>query len=57
MDGSTKGKPDKEDIVGVVQDSNDNIVVKFAASIGIRDSNKAEFLALVFTLEVSPERE
>ncbi|WJX62568.1 hypothetical protein P8452_47549 [Trifolium repens] len=35
-------------IGGVLRNDRDDIVTEFAALIGVRDSNEAEFLAIVF---------
>jgi ribonuclease HI len=40
-------------IRGVLRNDRDDIVTEFAASIGVRDSNEAECLAIVFALEQS----
>ncbi|MCH93148.1 N-terminal acetyltransferase complex ARD1 subunit-like protein [Trifolium medium] len=51
VDGSSKGKPGAAGIGGVLRNDRGDIVAQFAASIGVRDSNEAEFLAIVFALE------
>lgn len=40
-------------IGGVLRDGHGTIKGKFAALVGIRDSNEAEFMAIVFALELS----
>lgn len=57
MDGSSKDKLGPAGIGGVLRDSSGIILADFVVSVGIRDSNEAEFLAMVFALELSPERE
>lgn len=52
VDGLAKGKPGPTGIGGVLRDSGNNIIVKFAASVGIRDSNEVEFMVLGFALEL-----
>lgn len=57
VDGSAKGKPGPTGIGGVLQNDKGCILTKFAASVGLRDLNEAEFLAIVFALEISVEKE
>lgn len=57
VDGSARGKTGPPGKGGVLRDSNGNILAKFAAFVGIRDSNEAEFLAMVFPLEIFIDRE
>ncbi|KAK7268945.1 hypothetical protein RIF29_21656 [Crotalaria pallida] len=53
VDGSSLGKPGPAGIGGVLRDSVGTIWCQFAASIGIEDSNIAEFMAIIFALETS----
>lgn len=53
VDGSSKGKPGAAGIGGVLRDSRGEVMCLFAASISIRDSNKAEFEAIAFAVEES----
>ncbi|KAL6527395.1 hypothetical protein OROGR_016485 [Orobanche gracilis] len=53
VDGSSNGKPGNAGIGGVLRDHNGLILCKFAASVGIKDSNEAEFLAIIFAVETS----
>jgi ribonuclease HI len=46
-----KGKPGAASIGGVLWNDCGEILAEFAASVGIKDSNEAEFLAIVFALE------
>lgn len=57
MDGSSKGKPGPAGIRGVLRDNQGIIKVLFAASIGLRDSNETEFVAIVFALEMTLQQE
>lgn len=57
MDGSSKGKPRPACIGGILRDDQGMILARFAASVGIRDSNEAEFMAIVFTFEMSRQQE
>lgn len=41
----------------VLHDNKGQVLSKFAASVGVRDSNEAEFLVIVTALEISLERE
>jgi ribonuclease HI len=41
----------------VLRNDRDDIVTEFAASIGVRDSNEAECLAIVFALEQSLDKD
>lgn len=56
MDGSSKGKPGPARIGGLLKDENSNIIGMFAASVDIRDSNEAMFMANVFALEMSIQK-
>lgn len=53
VDGSSKGKPGETGIEGVLKDDKGTIKCMFAPSVGMKDSNEAEFLAIVFALELS----
>lgn len=53
VDGSSRGRPGKARIGAVLRDESGTIKVKFVASVGIRDSNEADFFAIVFALELS----
>jgi ribonuclease HI len=44
-------------IGGVLRNDRDDIVTEFAASIGVRDFNEAECLAIVFALEQSLDKD
>lgn len=56
VDGSAKGKPGEAGIGGVLRDEYGNILGMFSAYVGIRDSNEAEFMAIVFALEMSLQK-
>jgi hypothetical protein len=43
-------------IGGVLRNDNGLIKAKFSASVGIKDSNQAEFLDIVFALELSKNK-
>lgn len=53
VDGSSRGKLGEAGIGGVLRNEFGTIKAKFTASVGIRDSNEAEFMAIVFALELS----
>lgn len=57
VDGSARGKPGPTGIGGVLRDEKGTILSKFAAGVGIRESNEAEFLAIVKALELSMGRD
>lgn len=57
LEGSAKGKPGPAGIWGVLRDDKGCVLAIFVASIGIRGSNEAEFLAIVKALEMSLEKE
>lgn len=57
MDGSSKGKPGMAGIGGLLRDHQGEIRAMFAASVGERDSNEAEFMAIVFALEMSLQQD
>lgn len=57
VDRSAKGKSGPTGIRGVLRDDKGCVLVKFAASVGIRDSNEAEFIAVIYALELSLEKE
>lgn len=44
-------------IGGILRDDRGVVKAYFAASIGIKDSNEAEFIAMVFALEMSLQKE
>ncbi|PNX83630.1 hypothetical protein L195_g039674, partial [Trifolium pratense] len=50
--GSTRGKPGLACIGGILQNNRGCVLAHFAASVGVRDSNEAEFMAIVFALEL-----
>lgn len=53
VDGSSNGKPGMAAIGEVLRDDQGVIKAMFAASVGIRDSNEAEFMPIAFALEMS----
>lgn len=53
VDGSSKGKLVAAGIGGVLRDEHGTIKAMFSAFVGIRDSNEAEFIAIVYALEMS----
>lgn len=57
MDGSARGKPGPAGIGGVPRNDQGNMIAMFAASVGVKDSNEAEFMAIFFTLEMSLQQE
>jgi hypothetical protein len=57
VDGSSRGKPGAASIGGVLRNDCGEIAAKFAVSIGVKESNEAEFLAIVFALEQSLDKE
>jgi ribonuclease HI len=57
VDGSSRGKPGAASIGGVLRNDCGEIAAKFAVSIGVKDSDEAEFLAIVFALEQSLDKE
>ncbi|MCH79922.1 N-terminal acetyltransferase complex ARD1 subunit-like protein [Trifolium medium] len=56
VDGSSKGNPGATGIGGVLRNDRGDTVAEFSASIGVRDSNEAEFLA-IFALEQSLDKD
>jgi ribonuclease HI len=56
VDGSARGKPGPAGIGGILCDNNGVVLAQFASSVGIRDSNEAEFLAIAFALEMCLDR-
>lgn len=57
VDGSSKGKPGPAGMAGLLRNVQGIIKALFAASVGILDSNEAEFVAIVFVLEMSLQKE
>lgn len=57
VDGSSKWKPGPAGIGGILRNDQGITIALFAASVGIRDSNEAEFMAIVFALEMSIQQE
>lgn len=53
VDGYSKGKPGAAGIGGVLRDEQRNVKAMLAASVGIKDFNEAEFMAIAFALEMS----
>lgn len=51
VDGTAKGKPGRAGIGGILRNSMGAPICTFSAHIGIRDSNEAEFIAIVFAQE------
>jgi len=57
VDGSSPGKPGMAGIGGVLRDWNGKVICLFSIPIGIKDSNEAEFIAVVKALELTSSRE
>jgi ribonuclease HI len=55
VDGSSRGKPSSAGIGGVLRDCRSIVYAQLAASVGVRESNVAEFLTIIFTLEICLE--
>lgn len=56
VDGSTRSKPGHVGIGGILRDEIGNIKAMFVASVGVRDSNEAEFLAIIL-MEMSIQQD
>uniref|UniRef100_U5G8Y4 RNase H type-1 domain-containing protein n=1 Tax=Populus trichocarpa TaxID=3694 RepID=U5G8Y4_POPTR len=54
---SKKGKPGVAGIGGVLRDCNGKVICLFSIPIGIKDSNEAEFIAVVKAVELTFSRE
>ena len=52
MDESARGKPEPTCIEGVLRDDKGIVLKTIVASVGVRYSNKAEIIAIVFVLEL-----
>lgn len=57
VDGSSKGNLGPAGIRGILRDDKGIVKACFATSIGVRDSNEAEYMAIVFALEMSVQKE
>lgn len=57
VDGFAKGKPGPVGVGGVLCDDKGRIWAKFVALAGVRDSNEAEFLIIVFALVLSIDKD
>jgi len=57
VDGSSPGKPGMAGIGGVLRDCNGKVICLFSIPVGIKDSNEAEFIAVVKALELTSSRE
>lgn len=53
MNGSARGKLGPVGIGGIRRNDQGNILAMFVASVGVKDSNEAEFMAIIFALEIS----
>lgn len=53
----TKGKPGPACIGVILRDETVGVIAKFTASVGIRDSNEVEFLAILTALDLSSDKE
>lgn len=57
VDGSARGKPGEAGIGEILRDANGITLCTFFSYVGIRDANEAEFMAIVFALETTLQRE
>lgn len=57
VDGAAQGKPGRVGIGGILWDHTGDYHCVFSNPLGIRDSNEAEFIAIVFAIEISKDKE
>lgn len=57
VDGSSKGKAGAACIGGVLRDNQGMVLAMLSAHVGIKYSNEAEFMDIVFALEMSIQQE
>ena len=52
VDGATRDKPGLAGIGGVLRNDKDEVLLLFSKSVGIRDSNEVEVLAILEALRI-----